>query len=117
MSIYKTFLLYQGTTFCPESINLLNSTGLPINLVGYSVVGRMAQSFYSESFVELTTEITSYTSATIQISLTPEQTATISPGRYVFEIILIDVNDTIHRLVDGIIEVVPGIGLTTTNYQ
>lgn len=115
MAAYKTLILYQGTTFC-EIFDLTDIYNQTINLANYTAISRMAKNPLSENYTELTTEIVDYTSGKIKVTLSSEETTKLSSGRYVFEVLLIDTYQVITKLIDGIIDVIPGIGLSTKTY-
>lgn len=115
MPIYRTYTIYAGSKFC-EPLELIDTNGVPINFSNYEIIARMAESGYSEDFIVINTEVISYTQGKIQLSLTATETSNIRPGRYVFVVIIIDQYSTPTVIVDGIIDVIPGIGLSSSSY-
>lgn len=115
MSLYKTFTLHAGSTFC-ENLDLIDTNGNPVNFSNYEIKARMAESGYSEDFVIINTEVINYSQGKIQISLSASETSLLSPGRYLFEIVIIDQYSVVTNLIHGIIDVIPGIGLQTSTY-
>lgn len=115
MSLYKTLTLHAGSTFC-ETLDLIDNNGTPVNFFNYEIKARMAESGYSEDFIIINTEVINYLQGKIQISLSASETSLLSPGRYLFEIVIIDQNSVVTNLIHGIIDVIPGIGLQTSTY-
>jgi hypothetical protein len=115
MALYKNYTIYAGTAFC-EPIDLVDSSGAPINFNNYEVKARMAESGYSESYISINTEVTHYTQGKLQLSLSADETAAIRPGRYVFVVVIIDQYSVPTAIIDGIIDVIPGIGLSSFSY-
>lgn len=115
MTIYRTFTIYAGCSFV-EPLEFTDDDGNPINLINYTIKGRMAESGYSETFTEFSINIVNYSQGKIEITLTKDQTKELTPGKYVFILIIIDQYGNITPLVDGLIDVIPGIGLSIEDY-
>lgn len=115
MSLYKTFTLHAGSTFC-ETLDFVDNSGIPINFSNYEIKSRMAESGYVDSFININTEIVNYTQGKIKLSLSATETSNISPGRYLFELVIIDQYSVVTNLIHGIIDVIPGIGINLSKY-
>lgn len=115
MALYRTYTLYAGTSFC-ETLDLVDTNGTPINFSNYEVKARMAESGYTDDFITINTEVTSYNQGKIKLILSATETASIRPGRYVLMVVIIDQYSVPTLIIDGLIDVIPGVGLSSSNY-
>ena len=68
----------------------------------------MRKSYYSTSANTLTATITGNANGEITLSMTAANTALLSPGRYMYDLV-ITTGSTKTRVVEGIINVLPGV--------
>jgi hypothetical protein len=93
-------------TFTLESI----SGNTPYNLTNHIVESKLRKHAGSSSFVEFDCTVVSETSGNIRIELTSEQTSSIKPGRYVYDILVTDSISSIKtRVVEGMVLVREGV--------
>jgi len=91
-------------------VDLDAANNAPLDLTDYTVQGSMKKSYASTANVQFTGEVLETSNGIIEISLTSTQTGNITPGRYVYDVIIIDgVSNTVSRVVEGIATVTPGI--------
>lgn len=107
MAAYVELEVEQYANFS-TSINVEDDQGDFINLSGYSVSSEFKKSPYSSTYYEFNTEIGDYANGEIIISMHPEVSANIMPGKYMYDAIVTLGNNTI-RVVEGIVEIQPGI--------
>jgi hypothetical protein len=69
----------------------------------------MRKSFYSTSYTIITSTITGNANGEITLSMTAANTANLTPGRSVFDLMITDPVGTKTRVVEGIIVVSPGV--------
>ncbi|HEY5688362.1 MAG TPA: hypothetical protein VIS27_08670 [Yeosuana sp.] len=110
MGAYTELFMDQGATF-NSIIDLTDDvTNAAVNLVGYNVSSQMRKSYYAaNSSANLTCAITDATNGEITIFLSKDTTANLSPGRYVFDVLLEDDEAANTRILEGIITVTPGV--------
>lgn len=111
MAVFVELYMDQGATF-NNIINIADDlTNDSINIAGFIVTSQMRRSYYSANpSANLNCEITDAISGEITLSLTPQQTANIKAGRYLFDVVLDDPStNSIIRLIEGIITVTPGV--------
>ena len=68
----------------------------------------MRKSFYSSSYVTITSTITGNANGEITLTMSSANTTSLSPGRYVYDLIIND-GSTITRVVEGIATVLPSV--------
>ena len=91
----------QGSTFQAE-ISLEDNDKQPFNLTNYhprSIVIKHNQSKVPS--IEFDCIISNYLSGKIFIALTNEQTLTLSPGNYIYDVILEDNNGQKYTIIEG----------------
>jgi len=109
MSAKANIVVDQGSTFS-TNINLTDSLGNNINLANTTAIGQIRQWYTSTAFVNFTIAIANTASGSLYVSLNANTTASMSPGRYVYDIDTVN-NDTqiITRVVEGILTVTPTV--------
>ena len=107
MSTFSNLFIDQGSGFT-TTIDLSDSTNL--TLTDYTAAGNIAKSYDGTTKGTFTTAINS-TSKIVTVSLTAAQTASLKPGRYVYDIIIVSPSSpkVITRILEGQIDVTPGV--------
>ena len=108
MANYVELTIEQGATF-NTTVTVTSDTGDVLDLAGYTCQAQMRKSYYSVSATTFVTDIPDPTAGELLISLDAETTATLTPGRYVYDVILIDPSDVVTRVFEGTIAVTPGV--------
>ena len=107
MAAYSELNIEQYSTF-NTTINVEDTAGDAVNLYGYSAASQMRKSYYSSSANTLTATITGNANGEITLSMTAANTALLTPGRYMYDLV-ITTGSTKTRVVEGIINVLPGV--------
>jgi hypothetical protein len=81
----------------------------PVNLTGYSASSQMRKSYYSSSATNITASVTGTSNGEITLSMTAANTASLTPGRYLYDLIINDGANNVTRVVEGIATVLPSI--------
>ena len=82
----------------------------PLNLTGYQVNAQMRKWAGSSTSITFTTSIEfPSTSGRILISLSSEETLSIKPGRYVYDILITDSFNIKNRVIEGMVLVREGV--------
>ena len=68
----------------------------------------MRKSFYSSTANNFTATITDNAAGEITLTMTAAETASLKPGRYVYDLLITDDAGTKSRIVEGIVSVTPG---------
>lgn len=107
MSTFSNLFVDQGSNF-NITIDLSDSTNL--TLTNYTAAGKIAKSYDGSTKGTFTTALDS-TSKVVTISLTAAQSASLKPGRYVYDIIIIspDSPAEVTRILEGQIDITPGV--------
>ncbi len=108
MAIYSNFTIDQGTTFSAD-IDVTDADGDALNLTGYTCAGQMRKSYNSNTFTAFSASITNATGGVLNIGLSATQTNALKAGRYVYDVEITDSGNTVTRVIEGQIEVTPGV--------
>ena len=104
---YVNLYMEQGTTFS-SVITLDDLNGYVYDLTGYTANSQIRKSFYSSNATATFTTSITPANGTITLSLTSAQTASITPGRYLYDTI-ITTGSTVTRVLEGVIDVSPRV--------
>ena len=108
MAAFTELLIEQGATFS-TTVNVEDTAGAAINLYGYSASSQMRKSFYATSNTIITATITGNANGEITLSMTAANTANLTPGRQVFDLLITSPTNVKTRVVEGIIVISPGV--------
>lgn len=107
MATKANITIDQGTTFS-TTISLTNDNGEPIDLSGYTGQSQMRKHYTSSNSVSFTVSLGSV-NGTVSLSLTPAQTANLTPGRYVYDVEITSSSNVVSRIVEGIATITPEV--------
>lgn len=108
MAAYSELQLEQYATFS-TTINVEDSQGDAINLYGYSAASQIRKSYYSSTANNFTATVTGIANGEITLSMTAANTANLTPGRYLYDLVITSPSEVKTRVVEGIVNVLPGI--------
>ena len=109
MSVYvRNLVIGAGATFS-ETLEIIQTGGSPVNLVGFGASSFMRKTPESSSFVGFGISFTDRPNGKIRISMASTVTSTLKPGRYVYDLMLIRPNSTKTIGVEGDVLVRGGI--------
>ena len=108
MAAYSELNIEQYASFS-VIINVDDVGGDAINLTGYTANSQIRKSYYSSSANTLTATITGTSNGEITLSMTSTNTANLTPGRYLYDLVITAPDTTRTRVVEGIVNVLPGI--------
>ena len=86
-----------------------DTAGAAINLFGYSASSQMRKSYYATSNTIITSTITGNANGQITLSMTAANTANLTPGRQVFDLLITSPTQVKTRVVEGVIVISPGV--------
>jgi len=104
----RNIVIEQNTAFT-MTIDVSTITNTPIDLSTYTYKAQLRRSYYSLTAVDFAIEATDPSGGELVLTLTATQVRALKPGRYVYDVILIDVNDVPARILEGIAVVNPGV--------
>lgn len=106
---YQELFLEQGTTFT-TNITLDDVDGVPFDLTGVTAKSQIRKSYYSSNTTaEFAVNINSPQTGVILLSLDAPTTANIAAGRYVYDVAIRDTANTVTRVLEGIVNVIPQV--------
>jgi hypothetical protein len=106
---YQELFLEQGTTFT-TNVTLDDINGVPYDLTGVTAKSQIRKSYYSaNTTAEFTVTIYSPNTGIILLSLTAPVTSNIVAGRYVYDVAIKDTANTVTRVLEGIVNVIPQV--------
>lgn len=106
---YQELFLEQGTDFT-SSITLDDVNGVPYNLTNVQAKSQIKKSYYSTNpTATFTIKINDPASGTIILELNNSVTANIAAGRYVYDVVIKDSTNTVTRVLEGIVNVIPQV--------
>jgi hypothetical protein len=108
VAAFSEITIEQGATFS-STVDVEDVYGTPVNLTGYTASSMMRKSYYSSSAIVIDANITNSSQGEVTLSITASNTANITPGRYVYDLIINDGANTISRVVEGIATVLPSV--------
>ena len=100
-------VIAQGADFS-EVFTSTENDGTISNLNGFTGSSKMKKHPGATSSFPFTVGITS-TTGEVSIAMTSGVTTTIKPGRYYYDVFLTSASNAVSRLVEGQVEVTPGI--------
>lgn len=108
MAAFSELNLEQYANFS-TTVNVEDSSGNAINLYGYSAASQIRKSYYSTTATNFTATVTGVANGEITISMTAANTANITPGRYLYDLVITSPDSIKTRVVEGIVVVMPGV--------
>ena len=114
MAIQSNLIIDQGSAFT-ATITVEDETGNTKNLTGYIYSGKIKKSYSSSTSVEFgSSNIDNLYKGELLLTLTDTQTKAMKPGRYVYDAEITDSGGVTTRVVEGQVEVTPGVTLGGT---
>lgn len=108
MAAFSELNLEQYADFS-TTVNVEDSAGNSINLQGYSAASQIRKSYYSSTAYNFTATVTGVANGEITISMTAANTSNISPGRYLYDLVITSPESVKTRVVEGVVIVMPGV--------
>lgn len=108
MAAYTEITMEQGATFS-TTINVTDVYNNSVNLASYTAASMMRKSYYTNSFYVIDAEVTNASEGEVTLSVSSSNTSIIVPGRYVYDVTVNDGANTVTRIVEGIVTVLPSV--------
>ena len=109
MAAYSEITIEQGANLT-STITVNDTQGDAVNLTTYSASSQLRKSYYSSSANTLTATITGNANGQITLSMTAANTSNLTPGRYVFDLIITNsVDNSVTRVIEGTAVVLPSV--------
>jgi hypothetical protein len=98
----------QGSDFTVE-IELENDDGTPMNLMGFQVYSQFRKSYGSTVGYTFETSIMNAAAGKISLTLLGVDSSLIKPGRYLYDVEIINQDGRKSRVIEGIVTINPEI--------
>ena len=108
MAGFVELTLEQGANF-NTVLDLKDSAGGILNLAGYTVAAQMRKSYYSTTATNFTITVTDAAAGQITMSMNSANTANVSPGRYVYDVLITSGASIKTRIIEGIVTILPSV--------
>lgn len=108
MAAYSELIVEQYADFT-TTVNVEDSNGDAINLYGYSASSQIRKSYYSSTANSFDASVTGIETGEVTISMTAANSANMSPGRYLYDLVITSPAGVKTRVIEGIVTVLPGV--------
>jgi hypothetical protein len=108
MAGYAELTLEQGADFS-TTITVKDATGTAQNLTSYTVSSQLRKSYYSTTANSFTASVTSPLQGIITVSMDSANTANLTPGRMLYDILITSPTNVKTRVVEGIAVIMPSV--------
>lgn len=109
MAAYVEITIEQGANLT-STVNVNDTQGDAINLSTYSASAQLRKSYYSSTANTLSAIITGVANGQITLSMTAANTANLTPGRYVYDLKIVNsVDNSVTRVIEGTATVLPSV--------
>lgn len=108
MAAFSEIVIEQGATF-GSTLNVEDTYGNAINLYAYTANSQMRKSYYSSSATTIVATVTGTSNGEITLSMSSANTTNLTPGRYVYDVIITSPTSVVTRVVEGIVTVLPSV--------
>jgi hypothetical protein len=97
-----------GATFFTE-VTVNDANGSPKDLTNYTVRSQLRKSYYSTTAIDFQINVSDPMNGIIEMSLSSQVTSNIRAGRYVYDVEIEDDENTVTRIFEGIVTVLPNV--------
>ena len=108
MADFVEIQIESGATFFTE-VTVNDANGSPKDLTNYTVRSQLRKSYYSTTAIDFQINVSDPMNGIIEMSLSPQVTSNIRAGRYVYDVEIEDDEDTVTRIFEGIVTVLPNV--------
>lgn len=108
MAGFVELTIEQGATFT-TTVDVKDGAGAATNLTGYSGSAQLRKSYYSTTANNFTVAISDAANGTITVSMTAANTANLTPGRYVYDLLITSPTSVKTRVIEGIATIMPSV--------
>ena len=110
MAVYVNNLIVNAGTDFTQTFTVEDSTTNSVkNLTAHSAASQMRKHAAATGVTTFTTSITNAAGGQIRIGLSTSQTAELKPGRYVYDVMLTAADNSMSRIVEGMVLVREGV--------
>lgn len=110
--MYAELTIDQGATYS-STIDLTNDDNTPINLAyatANTFSAQIRKSYYSTNpTANITVTVTDAANGIVRLFISADDTANIKPGRYLYDLKMVNESNTTIRVVEGIVTITPQV--------
>lgn len=107
MATKANLVIDQGTNFS-TTISIANMDDEAIDLTGYTAAAQIRKHHSSSNSVSFGVSVDAVLGE-LTLSLTPAQTNAMVPGRYVYDVEVMDSSNVVSRIVEGLVTITPSV--------
>lgn len=108
MAGFAELTVEQGASYS-TTVTVNGSNGSPTNLTNYTAAAQLRKSYYSSTATDFTVSISNAAGGEITMTLTSANTANLTPGRYVYDLLITSPTAVKTRVVEGIATILPSV--------
>ena len=109
MAAYLEISIEQGANLT-SIVTVNDAQGDAVNLTTYSASSQLRKSYYSSSANTLAATVTGNANGQITLTMTAANTALLTPGRYVYDLVITNSTDNSKtRVIEGTAIVLPSV--------
>lgn len=108
MAGFVELTIEQGANFS-TTVTVNDSNGSSTNLTNYSAAAQLRKSYYSTTANAFTVTVTDAAAGEITMSITSANTANLTPGRYVYDLLITSPTNVKTRVIEGIATILPSV--------
>lgn len=108
MAGFVELTIEQGANYS-TTVTVNDSNGSPTNLTNYTAAAQLRKSYYSTTATEFTVAVTDAAAGQITMSITSANTANLTPGRYVYDLLITSPTSVKSRVIEGIATILPSV--------
>lgn len=108
MAAYTELIIEQNADFATK-VNIADDQGDSMNLLNYTASSQMRKSYYTSSYTSFNVQVSNTSTGEITMTMNSAVTGDLTPGRYVFDLVIKDSQNTATRVIEGIVSVLPGV--------
>jgi hypothetical protein len=109
MAVYVSNLIIDKGSDFSQNFTLSNTGAAAQNLVGCSGTSHLRKTPSSSTYSQFTLEFVDRNNGIINLSMSSGTTSSLKPGRYVYDILLINPDNTKLIVLEGMVTIRPGI--------
>lgn len=114
MAIKSNISIDQGADFS-TTIEIKDSNGVAVDITGYSANATLRKTYYSSNSYAFQTTVDG-PNGRVTLSLPASNTAVLSAGRFVYDLVVTNVALVKSRVVEGYVTVCPGVTRSGNTY-
>jgi len=108
MAGFAELTLEQGANFT-TTVTVNGSDGSPTNLTSYTAAAQIRKSYYSTTANSFTVTVSNAANGELTMAMSAANTANLTPGRYVYDLLITSPTSVKTRVVEGIVTLLPSV--------